>query len=248
MFLVKSFLSLIIILSALFAMFTMFEVFGRGEKRYNVDRLKRLHRINGRFYILLFLFVSYFCLKFILDTRTELSPRSTFHALFALTIVVLFVLKVSFIRIYRGFYSYAKTFGLLIAIITFGMVGTSAGYYLLVTKFSTEIKFRQGKKTEKEVLKEEFKIAVKTDEESIRRGKELYDSKCYSCHDPFSNDTIIGPGHKGILKNPLLPVSKRPATPENIVLQLKQPFDQMPPFDYLTDEEIEDIIAYLNTL
>ncbi|MEW6418126.1 MAG: cytochrome c [Nitrospirota bacterium] len=58
----------------------------------------------------------------------------------------------------------------------------------------------------------------------------------------------MGPGHKGILKNPLLPVSKKPATPENIVHQLKKPYKDMPSFSYLSDTEVQNIIAYLNTL
>jgi cytochrome c1 len=43
-------------------------------------------------------------------------------------------------------------------------------------------------------------------------------------------------------------VSHYPATPENIVSQLMKPFGQMPSFDYLSDEEIEDLLAFLNTL
>jgi hypothetical protein len=53
---------------------------------------------------------------------------------------------------------------------------------------------------------------------------------------------------KGILKNPELPLSRRPATPDNIRDQLRKPFGRMPSFDYLREEEVDDIIAYLITL
>jgi len=43
-------------------------------------------------------------------------------------------------------------------------------------------------------------------------------------------------------------VSKRPATPENISRQLRQPFGKMPSFDKLTEEEVADVVAFLNTL
>jgi cytochrome c2 len=96
--------------------------------------------------------------------------------------------------------------------------------------------------------KKATRLIVKTDPESIGRGKNLYDEKCKFCHNAYSTEEIVGPGLKAILKRPKLPVSKRPATPENIIRQLKHPFNRMPSFEYLKDEEIEDIIAFLNTL
>jgi cytochrome c2 len=91
-------------------------------------------------------------------------------------------------------------------------------------------------------------IKIKEDKESIGQGKTLFDAKCGICHDAYSTQTIVGPGLKGVLKNPRLPVSERPSTPENIRSQLKTPFNRMPSFDYLSEEEITDIIAFLNTL
>lgn len=241
-FLIKSLLSILLLALTLFAMFTMFEVFGRSEKRFDIERLKKLHRLNGKVYFFLYVIIAYFCLEFILNTKAELSPRGAFHSIFALTIIILLLLKVSFIRIYRQFYNQAKTIGLLIALITFGMIGTSAGYYLLITKLGTDMPVK------KVVEKEMPKVVVKTDPESIEKGRELYDSKCYFCHDAFSAEWGVGPGHKGILKNPELPVSKKPATPENAANQIRNPYKDMPSFSYLPDEDILDLIAYLNTL
>ncbi|MBI4847740.1 MAG: cytochrome c [Nitrospirae bacterium] len=95
---------------------------------------------------------------------------------------------------------------------------------------------------------ESIKRQIKTDTESIEKGKDLFDAKCRFCHYAYSTETIVGPGLMGILKNPELPVSKLPATPENIKMQLRKPFSTMPSFDYLPEKEVEDLIAYLNTL
>jgi mono/diheme cytochrome c family protein len=250
-FLLKSILSLFIALSALFAMFTMFEVFGRGEKKFNVNSLKKLHRANGIFFVLLYMAIAYLCLKFVSETKAELSPRGAFHSVFAVTVIVLFALKVSFLRFYRQFYNQARTLGLLIALVTFGMVGTSAGYYLIVSEFGKNeiIVSAIAKKEDKNAAEEGFvKITLRTDDDSIRRGREMYETKCFSCHDPNSTMTIVGPGHKGILKNSTLPVGNIPSTPENVARQIRNPINQMPSFDYLTDNEVEDIISYLNTL
>ena len=92
------------------------------------------------------------------------------------------------------------------------------------------------------------KITLRTDKKSVEAGKTLFNEKCYFCHDANSTKTIVGPGLKGILKNKTLPVSKKPATPDNIASQLKNPYKDMPPFTYFPDEDVENIIAYLNTL
>lgn len=245
--LLKSILSVLMLFLAGVAMFTMFEIFGRDKKRYNVEKIKKLHKANGIIYLLIFIFVSYFCLSFVINSKSELTPRGTFHATFALTIIVLLGLKISFVRIYRQFYGQVKTIGLLIALLTFGMVGTSGGYYLAVTQFGT-IPFKETKTTEEKNAQTTPGIVVRTDSQSIRKGKELYESKCYFCHDAYSNKAGVGPGHKGILKNPLLPVSKKPATPDNIANQLRNPYKDMPSFSYLSREDILNIIAFLNTL
>jgi hypothetical protein len=219
----------------------------RAEKKYNTDKLRKFHRLNGKLYFILYVLIAYLCLNFIYRTETELSPRATFHGVFALSVLVLLLLKVSFVRIYRQFYGYVKTIGILIALLTFGMIGTSAGYYLLITNFGTDILFKKAVE-EKRGLAKEAMIIVKTDMESIKKGRELYDSKCSFCHNPYGTEKIVGPGHKGILKNPFLPASKKPSTPENIANQIRNPYRDMPSFSYLSNEQISDIIAFLNTL
>jgi cytochrome c2 len=90
--------------------------------------------------------------------------------------------------------------------------------------------------------------AIRTDHMSIARGRTLFVSRCSACHDPESATTKIGPGLKGVLKNPILPISKHPATAESLRFQLRQPMGAMPSFSFLSDDEMNDLIAYLNTL
>ncbi len=95
---------------------------------------------------------------------------------------------------------------------------------------------------------ESSEIKIRTDPESIEKGRDLFASKCSFCHVANSTETRVGPGLSGILKKPKLPVSKKPATPENIVYQLKTPYRSMPSFSYLKNEDILNIVSYLNTL
>jgi len=244
-FLIKSLLSIPLFALTLFAMFTMFEVFGRTEKKFNIEKLKKIHQITGGLYVFLYLVIAYLCLDFIVNTRAELSPRGVFHSVFALTIIILLLLKILFIRIYRQFYNQAKTIGLLMALITFGMIGTSAGHYLLVTKFGTDLYSMQ--KTVVENMTAKNAIIIKTDIKSIEKGKDLFNSKCYFCHNPHT-EWITGLGLKNIMKNPILPVSKRYSTPENVANQIIYPYRDMPSFSYMSEDEILNLIAYLNTL
>ncbi len=239
---------MVVILLVFIALFSMFEIFGRSEKRFNIEKLKKLHRANGILYLLLFIFIAYFCLDFMIKTKAELSYRASFHSVFALTVLILLCLKISIVRFYRQFYGKVQTIGLLIALISFGMVGTSGGYFLLVTRLGTDIPAAKVGERKKDALQEGIKIIIKTDPRSIAKGRGLYESKCIFCHDPCSTKTKFGPGHQGILKNPLLPVSGKPATPENIINQLRNPFRNMPSFSELPEKDMLNIIAFLNTL
>jgi mono/diheme cytochrome c family protein len=243
--LLKSLLALPLVLLALLGIYTMFEVFGRKEKRYSVGKLKAVHRLNGYLFLLLFLIISYLCIDLLVRVGMVLDARTTFHVVFALAIFLLLLVKISYIRVYRLFYSHVVGFGLTIALLAIILTGISSGYYLLATGLET----RQEAVNNTEPVAEEAmpEIALKTDQASIARGEQLYREQCISCHDPESREPRAGRGHKEILRREKLPVSGRPATPENIVRQLRDPVGIMPSFD-LAEEQEEALLAYLNTL
>jgi len=245
-FLIKSLLSLGLLVVSLVSIVTIFEMFGRQERKFDSGTLRKVHRLSGLVFFLLSLGIAYICLDFLVKTKAELSPRAAFHAVFAVAVLFLLCLKVLFNRVYRQFYGHLQTMGLILAFTSFAMIGTSAGYFLVVSKFGREIPAPRTAGQKKDAVQE--KILAKTDPQSIAKGKELYESKCTFCHDPFSNTTLTGPGHKGILKNHLLPVSKKTANPESVANQLRTPYKDMPSFSYLSDDEVQSIIAYLNTL
>jgi mono/diheme cytochrome c family protein len=232
-------------------MSSMLEALGRGEKRFDVKKLKKIHRINGFFFILIFLFVTYYCFRSIIFGQLEFSPRAAFHSVFALAVLLLLALKISFLEMYDQFSGKVLIIGPTIALVALGMIGTSGGYYLLVTRFHTDKTFdeiREYKDKGVQQGTEDRGAKISTAQTAISNGKKLFDTRCIFCHDAQSNNTVVGPGLKGVLKNQSLPVSKRPAIPENIRSQLRAPFNKMPPFSNLTEQEVEDIISFLNTL
>jgi mono/diheme cytochrome c family protein len=243
----KSLLSLPLILLALIGMYTMFEVFGRKEKRYSINKLKTIHRWNGYIFLILFSVIAYLCIDLLMTTGMALDARTTFHVVFALVIFLLLLVKISYVRVYTLFYPQVKTFGLTIALLAIVLTAISGGYYLTVSVFgiAVEDNVQDSRNAGEEPTPE---ITLKTDQVSIGRGRAIFQDRCILCHDPESLEPTAGRGLKGILQRERLPVSGRPATPKNIARQLRDPFERMPPFTDLTREQVEDIIAYLNTL
>ncbi|MBI5634215.1 MAG: cytochrome c [Nitrospirae bacterium] len=247
-FLLKSLLSLVILASALVGIYTAFEVFGRVDQKSNRDNLRKIHRANGILFLVLCLGLTYLCFGFLVRTKAEPNVRVMFHSLLAISVLLILSFKVLATNIYRQFYARLQTAGLILAFVSFCMIATSAGYYLSATKFGKEIPAVGSSEQKKAVGEERAGMIARIDPESIRKGKELYEDKCTFCHDPLSNETLTGPGHKGILKNPRLPVSGKPAIPDNIAAQLRSPFKDMPSFSYLPEEDLLNIISFLNTL
>ena len=253
-FLVKSLLSVVILGVAIAGMYTMFEVSGRTPPKRPAGRLTKLHRMLGALFIVLWLLVSSLCISFMLESKAELTSRAALHTVMALAVLSLLALKSLFVRVYRQYYAYTKSIGIAVGVITILTVGLTAGYYLSVTKFGTDIRYDRSagyrvfgfigidRETAERIL------SVRTDRQSIDLGKALFQTKCAICHDAASTQTIVGPGLKGLLRNPSLPVSGLPATPRNVMHQIRQPLGRMPSFAYLSDEEMADLLAYLNTL
>ncbi len=136
----KSLLAVVLSLMALFQLFLMLEVFGRAELRYDPVKLRKIHRINGRLFILLYFFIAYFCLQYIITGKDELSARITLHGTFALYVILLLALKISALRIYRRSaqaitLSSATVLGPLIVLLALGMAALAGGYYFLVVFF-----------------------------------------------------------------------------------------------------------------
>lgn len=78
-------------------------------------------------------------------------------------------------------------------------------------------------------------------------GKDVFEARCWDCHNPDSKEKKVGPGLQGV-KDGKLP-SGKDATHDNILENINKGKGDMPPFkDLLTDQEKEDVIAYVLTL
>ncbi len=82
----------------------------------------------------------------------------------------------------------------------------------------------------------------------LNRGASFFKEHCLACHVSDSTEKTIAVGLKGVMKRETLPVSKQPATEENIRKLLKMSPEGMPSFAGLNEDEVDALIAYLKTL
>ncbi len=87
------------------------------------------------------------------------------------------------------------------------------------------------------------------------KGETIFQQNCEICHDAKSNEALVGPGLKGVLKK--LPESHTTSEgtehKEHTVAMIRKQIEEggggmMPMQDILSKEEIDNIIAYLQTL
>lgn len=79
------------------------------------------------------------------------------------------------------------------------------------------------------------------------KGKEVF-QQCGVCHNADSNDKKMGPGLKGLFKWDKLSNGKK-VTEANIRTKIDEGGNGMPAYkDVLSDDEKNDLIAYLKTL
>jgi mono/diheme cytochrome c family protein len=150
-----------------------------------------------------------------------------------MALAALYLLKLAIARRYRQYLRYAAPLGLTIATLMLVVYVGSAGYYVLHTALAGR------------PLPSESPSGLSAEAD---RGRTIFAELCSDCHYADRDSRKIGPGLKGLLKRPALPESGRPATPENVLSQLKKPLRTMPSFARLSEGELTDLLAYLQTI
>jgi len=80
-------------------------------------------------------------------------------------------------------------------------------------------------------------------------GRKIYEHQCDRCHQPYSTRGKKGPGLKGVFKNKYLPLSGLPANDERVGEIIRYGRHEMPGYSQtLSQQDIEDLLAYMHTL
>ena len=79
------------------------------------------------------------------------------------------------------------------------------------------------------------------------KGKEVFE-QCSVCHNADSTEKKMGPGLKGLFAKDKMTNGKKP-TDANVLGKINEGGNGMPAYkDMLSDQEKDDVIAYLKTL
>ena len=80
-------------------------------------------------------------------------------------------------------------------------------------------------------------------------GRQIYDTECGRCHEPYSTRGKKGPGLKGIYQHKYLSLSGLPANDERVSDIVRVGRGEMPGFSQkLSPQDMQDLLAYLHTL
>ncbi len=80
------------------------------------------------------------------------------------------------------------------------------------------------------------------------KGKTVFGQQCAMCHNADSTEKKLGPGLKGLFKRDKLTNGKK-VNEQNVRAQIDNGGNGMPAYkDLLSEEERNDVLAYLKTL
>jgi cytochrome c2 len=236
LFLFKSILALIFLITGVIAVICMFSLMGKTERKISATLLRRMHKGAGFVFAIMLLVISYFCIQYIVMVGDQLSVRAVMHSIFSLALFILLIIKISIVQFYKQFLRFVPTMGIIVFILAFVVFSTSGGYYFLRTLCAKDIS---------EETATPPPVAL---EGNIERGASLFKKKCSGCHFSDKEENKIGPGLKSILKKEKFPASGRAANTDNIIKQLKNPILSMPSFSSLSEQDMAALMAYLKSL
>jgi mono/diheme cytochrome c family protein len=84
--------------------------------------------------------------------------------------------------------------------------------------------------------------------EQQARGRRVYDQHCIRCHEPYSGREIQGPTLRGVFKKEQLPSGIK-ASDQRMIDVVEMGKSKMPSFrNSITEQQMQDLLAYLHTL
>jgi hypothetical protein len=134
--LTKTYVSSGLVVLALFEFWAAMSVFGTTDKPGPYARLFiRLHRIMGYIFLIYFVWISWVCLDLmerLADAGRDLDSRGVIHGSLAISLFLMLLLKISFIRLYRKYRPYVPLLGIIVAVGTLALWGIAGLMFLFI--------------------------------------------------------------------------------------------------------------------
>jgi len=131
---IKILVALMILFFSFVSLFTILEIFGREDRRLSIDKLKSFHKISGRMLFVLIIVNVLLGIYMLTKLATEginFSAFGVIHAILATVVLIIFFLKILFIKRYNKFYNHAKVLGILLVFFTIFLFSVSGGYKII---------------------------------------------------------------------------------------------------------------------
>jgi hypothetical protein len=131
-YLIKTSLAVLLLGAGLTAFLSQMARFGRPGDQARSDRLLKLHKTAGYFYIALLAPLAVFGAGFLVEMGDGLSTRGTFHFVLAMILLAVLLLKYLTVKIYRQMLRYAPGLGITLFSLTLAVFLITAGYFVLL--------------------------------------------------------------------------------------------------------------------
>lgn len=235
-FLLKSILGLIFFSLGIGAALSMLTLMGRQNRKMSAPLLRIMHKTFGFIFLVLFIVLSVICIKYVAMAGDQLPPRAISHSILALALFIILAIKILIVRFYKQLLKFVPVMGLFIFFLAFIVTASSSGFYFLRLATPPSPGIETPLPNTKPLLG------------SVERGKIIFQDNCSFCHYHDREENKMGPGLKGLLKKETLPLSGKPATIENVRNQIIRPFLTMPSFKSLPEQDMADLLVYIEIL
>jgi len=234
---VKLAVSIIFMAVGTVAVLTMLYMMGRPEKKTSPGALRNTHKVMGLIFTVSLLILAWIGVRLVGAMGDGMSLRAVFHAVFAVSLVAVLLLKILIVKFYRELMRFVPTMGLIVFVLAFVVFSTSAGFHF-ARDLSPGVTAGSSPAPRSESMPDG----------DVKAGHTIFKNKCLGCHSTDSRKSLSGPGLLGLMKWETLRSSGEPPTPESVRNQIVNPVGTMPAFTTFSNREMNDLLAYLGTL
>jgi len=184
-FAIKTLLALVFLSSGFTALITMLTLMGKPDKKMSPKTLKNIHKSGGYLFLILLPVLVFLGAKYWASAGDQISTRAVFHIVLALTLFIVFFIKLSIVRIFKQFMKFLPVMGITLFSLTFIIVSITGGFHML-RSIATPVSEVQG----------EIPMDAGAD---VRNGQLLFQNNCIFCHHTDKEETLVGPSLKNLL-------------------------------------------------
>jgi mono/diheme cytochrome c family protein len=244
---IKTVLAFILVAVGLASAGTMLSVLGRGGGSGRLAALKRAHHVLGYLFVALLAVLAVLGATILARAGDGLSLRGVIHWVLGALLVIVIALKILIARFYKKLLRFVPALGLMVIVLALLTAVVSCCFFIVASHGAYRPAWAG-----RPAASEAGSAAVSSGQGSrsvgdALVGELLFDANCSVCH---SAGGASGPtGLMGLFEREVLVSSGAAVTGESVRAQILRPVGAMPSFEgRLVEEEIDDLIAYLESL